>query len=162
MENILVVGTNTRPVACSLSKMGYNVYSVDHFGCLDIKPCVKEYSSFLSQKPFHSSGFLQGSFKPNNLEQMAKEFLDDVDHIICCSGVDPANFPKNKIIGNKDVSSVQNKYKFYKTLKKRFEGLFKLPETFMVKDFGEVQEILEDFPEKKFLLKPLGGSVVWV
>jgi len=158
MENILVVGTNNRPVACSLSKLGYNIYSVDHFGCLDIKPCVKEYNSFLSQKPFHSSGFLQESFKQNNLEQMAKEFLGEVDHIICCSGVDPAKFPKNKIIGNKDISSVHNKYKFYKTLKNRFEGLFKLPETFMVKDFGEVHEILEDFPEKNFLLKPLIGS----
>ncbi len=40
MENILVVGANTRPIACSLKNIGYNVYSVDYFGCQDIKQCV--------------------------------------------------------------------------------------------------------------------------
>ncbi len=57
MENILVVGANTRPVACSLKNIGYNIYSADYFGCLDLKTCVTEYKSFLSQKPFHSCGF---------------------------------------------------------------------------------------------------------
>jgi uncharacterized protein len=158
MENILVVGTNTRPVACSLSKLGYDVYSVDYFGCLDLKPCVNEYKSFLSQKPFHSSGFLSERFHPTILEQMASEYIEQVDHIICCSGVDPLKFPKNKIIGNNDVSSIQNKYKLYKTLKKRFEGLILLPETFIVKDVYEMNEISKSFPDKDFLIKPMEGS----
>ena len=158
MENILVVGTNTRPVACSLSKLGYEVYSVDYFGCLDIKPCVNEYKSFLSQKPFHSSGFLSERFHPTILEQMASEYIEQVDHIICCSGVDPLKFPKNKIIGNIDVSSVQNKYKLYKNLKKRFEDLILLPETFKVEDVYELNEISKTFPEKDFLIKPMEGS----
>ena len=120
MENILVVGTNTRPVACSLSKLGYNVYSVDYFGCLDIKQCVKDYISYTSQEPFHSSGFFSENFHHTILEEMANEFVELADHIICCSGADPVKFPKNKIIGNKDVSKIRNKYKLFKTLKKRF------------------------------------------
>ena len=60
MENILIVGANTRPIACSLKNIGYNIYSADYFGCLDLKQCVTNFKSVLSQKPFlHVEIFLK-------------------------------------------------------------------------------------------------------
>jgi len=56
MENMLVVGVNTRSVACSLKKLGYTVYSADYFGVMDLRPCVDRYKSILSQEPYQSCG----------------------------------------------------------------------------------------------------------
>ncbi|UTB33553.1 MAG: hypothetical protein NKF70_04770 [Methanobacterium sp. ERen5] len=57
MENILVVGASTRPVAASLNSAGFNVYSADYFGCEDLLPSVKEYRSILEYKPHESTDF---------------------------------------------------------------------------------------------------------
>jgi len=157
MENVLVVGANTRPVACSLNQAGLNVYSADYFGCEDIEPCVKECRSILKSKPCESTGFFSERFTQNRLNNIAAEFIDDVDHIICCSGADPKQFPKTKVLGNKDISNVENKYKLYKTLKKRFEGLIKVPETYFVDSLEDAHDIVMENPKKKFLIKPLQG-----
>jgi len=157
MENVLVVGANTRPVACSLNLAGFDVYSADYFGCEDITPCVKEYKSILKSKPYESTGFFSDGFTQNKLNEVAAEFIDDVDHIICCSGADPKQFPKAKVLGNRDISSIENKYTLYKTLTKRFDGLIKVPETYFVKSLEDVQEIVTEHPLKKFLIKPLQG-----
>ena len=157
MENILVIGVNTRPMACSLKNMGYNVYSVDYFGCQDINQCVTDKKSFLSQKPFNSCGYFSQQFDSQKLVNMAEEYIELVDFIVCCSGVSPLKFPKNKLIGNKDVIDIENKYKLYKRLSKKFEGIFELPETYMVTDLKEAIEI-DAASNKNFLLKPLVGS----
>jgi uncharacterized protein len=158
MEDILVVGANTRPLACSLKRLGYNIHSVDYFGSMDLKPCVTIYKSVLSQKPDESCGFFAQKFDPNFLVDIASELIDDVDSIICCSGSSPSNFPKHKILGNRDIESVENKYKLYKRLEKKFEGVFKLPETHLVSDLYDAHEIVDVSEGKKFLLKPLKGS----
>jgi uncharacterized protein len=158
MENILVVGANTRPIACSLNKIGYNVFSADYFGCKDIKPCVTDYKSFLSQNAYESSGYFSQKFKSEDLYKIADNFLDIADYVICCSGANPMKFPKKKVIGNWDVKSVVNKFKLYKTLKKKFDGIFKLPDTYLVKDLNNAHEIAQNNINKKFLLKPLEGS----
>jgi uncharacterized protein len=157
MENILVIGVNTRPMACSLKNMGYNVYSVDYFGCQDINQCVTDKKSFLSQKPFNSCGYFSQQFDSQKLVNMAEEYIEFVDFIVCCSGVSPLKFPKNKLIGNKDVTDIENKYKLYKRLSKKFEGIFELPETYLVNDLKEAIEI-DAASNKNFLLKPLVGS----
>ena len=41
-KSVLVVGFNTRPLAYSLNKAGYDVYAVDFFGDLDLYPSVKD------------------------------------------------------------------------------------------------------------------------
>jgi len=41
-KSVLVVGFNTRPLAYSLNKAGYDVYVVDFFGDLDLYPYVHE------------------------------------------------------------------------------------------------------------------------
>ncbi len=158
MEDILVVGANTRPVACSLKNLGYHVYSADYFGSMDLKPCVNIFKSVLLQKPHQSCGFFAQKFDPEVLVEIAADFIDTVDFIICCSGASPSKFPKHKIIGNRDTESVENKYKLYKKLEKKFEGVFKLPETHLVYDLHDALEIAEACDDKKFLLKPLEGS----
>lgn len=158
MENILVVGANTRPIACSLNKLGYGVYSADYFGCMDLEQCVKRYRSIISQLNGQSCGIFTKNFSSEALIGIAEEFYDLADKIIYNSGVNPSKLPKHKLIGNTDIEDVQNKYKLYKNLKKRFEGFFKLPDTYLVDDLKEANEIADTSPEKKFLLKPLEGS----
>jgi uncharacterized protein len=157
MENVLVIGANTRPMACSLKNMGYNVYSVDYFGCRDINKCVLNNKSFLSQKPFNSCGHFSQQFDSQKLVDMGEEYIELVDFIVCCSGVSPLKFPKRKLIGNRDVSDIENKYKLYKRLTKKFDGIFELPETYLVDDLQEAIEI-DSASNKNFLLKPLEGS----
>ena len=158
MENILVVGTNTRPIACSLKSIDYDVYSADYFGCKDLKACVKDSKSVLSQKPFHSCGFFSQKFDTEHLLKIAEDYVVQSDKIICCSGVSPQKFPKHKLIGNRDVYKVENKYKLYKQLKKSFEGIFQLPETYLVHDIQDAIEIADSSEADNFLLKPLEGS----
>ena len=158
MENILIVGANTRPIACSLKNIGYNIYSADYFGCLDLKPCVADFRSFLTQKPFLSSGFFSQKFDSELLLEMAKEFVNRADFILYNSGTAPMKFPKKKLIGNRDVNNVENKYKLHKHLSKRFEGIFKLPETYLVNDLQEALEIADASIVEKFIIKPLEGS----
>lgn len=158
MENILVVGANTRPIACSLNKLGYNIYSADYFGCCDLKPYVKDYKSFLSQKPYESCGYFSQRFDGDVIYEMAKDFLGTVDSVICCSGADPHDYPKHKLIGNSDVDAVENKYKLYKKLKNKFDDILKLPETFLVHDIFDAHDIADSSDSEKFLLKPVKGS----
>ncbi len=154
MENVLVVGVNTRSVACSLKKLGYNIYSADYFGTCDLQDCVSEYKSILKQKAYQSCGYLSENFNTGCLDELAKDFVDSADFIVCLAGASPENYPKKKIIGNKNVEDVKNKYKLYKRLKNDF----KLPKTFYVSDMVEACEIIDNYPDKRFILKPIQGS----
>ena len=154
MENVLVVGANTRPVACSLKKLGYNVYSADYFCTEDLKQCTDDLECVLSQIPYASCGRFSLNFDADYLAELGTLFVDMADFIICCSGSSPQNFPLNKIRGNKDTENIENKYKLYKKLKNRF----KIPETHLISGKDEVQEIVENFKDKNFILKPIRGS----
>jgi predicted ATP-grasp superfamily ATP-dependent carboligase len=154
MENILVVGVNTRSVASSLKKLGYNIYSADYFGTCDLQECVNEYKSILKQKTYQSCGYFTENFNSGCLDELAKDFVDSSDYVICLAGAFPENYPKKKIIGNKTVEDIENKYKLYKRLKNEFN----LPKTFYVSDMGEACEIINNYPDKKFILKPINGS----
>ena len=154
MENILVVGVNTRSVASSLKKLGYNIYSADYFGTCDLQECVHNYKSILQQKAYQSCGHFIENFNSGCLDELAEEFVDYSDYIICLAGSSPKKYPKKKIIGNKNVEDVENKYKLYKRLKNEF----KLPMTFFVSDMIEACEIIDNYPDKRFILKPIVGS----
>lgn len=149
-----MAGINTRSMACSLKKLGYNIYSADYFGVMDIKPCVNQYKSILTQKPYQSCGNFTEKFKSGDIEDLTTEFIPDVDSIICLAGVSIGNFPSNKIVGNKSFEEVDDKYLLYKKL----EDKFNFPLTFMVSDVGEAGEIASNYPGKDFLIKPVHGS----
>ncbi len=154
MKNILVVGTNTRPVACSAKKMGHKVYSVDYFCTSDLVKCSDYLRCILSQLPFETCGNYADKYDQKMLQKYADEIVDDVDYILCSSGAVPENFPKSKIIGNKKIMHIENKYNLYKLLKRKF----KVPETFLVSSYQEAMEIAKSFPDKKFLIKPIIGA----
>jgi predicted ATP-grasp superfamily ATP-dependent carboligase len=158
MENILVIGANTRPIVCSLKNIGYNVSSADYFGCFDLKKCVTNFKSILSQKPYSTCGNFSKKFDPEVILNMASEMVDDADFIIYNSGISPSALPKRKLIGNRDINNVENKYKLYKHLKKSLGSGFKLPETYLVTDLEDALEIVDASESEKFLLKPLEGS----
>ena len=84
--------------------------------------------------------------------------IDDVDYIIYNSGISPSKLPKRKLIGNRDITKIENKYKLYKQLEKGFNDVFKLPETYLVNNLEDALEIADANESKKFLLKPLEGS----
>jgi uncharacterized protein len=154
MENVLVVGANTRPVACSLKKLGYNVYSADYFCTEDLKPCTDSLKCVLSQIPYSSCGRFSLNFDEEYLAELATILVNEVDFIICCSGSSPQNFPLHKIRGNKDTENIENKYKLFKKLKNRF----KIPETYLISGKDEIEEIVKNFKDKSFVLKPIRGT----
>lgn len=154
MENILVVGANTRAVACSLKKLGYTVYSADYFGVMDLRPCADIVKSVLDQKPAKSCGKFAERFDSHVVEEMALKMVNDVDGIICCAGVTPDKFPPHKIIGNRDVKIAGDKYNFFKKL----NSYFNIPYTFLLDDIHEAREIVRNSPKKQFILKPRFGS----
>lgn len=154
MENILVVGANTRSVVSSLKELNYNIYSVDYFGTRDLRANVNKYKSVLAQEAYESCGYFTENFNPDYIVELSKDFMDVADHIICLAGVNPENYPKKKLIGNKTVKDVEDKYKLYRTLKDEFN----LPLTYNISDVNEAIEITDNYPSKKFILKPIKGS----
>lgn len=153
MKNILVVGTNSRPVACSAKKMGKTIYSVDYFCTSDLVKCSDYLRCILNQIPYESCGCYIESFDPKLLEEYANEVVDDVDCILCSAGATPDKFPESKVMGNKKIAHVENKYNMYNLLKDKFN----VPETFLVSSYEEAAEIVEK-KAKKFLLKPIVGA----
>lgn len=154
MENVLVVGTNTRPVACSAKKMGHTVYSVDYFCTSDLVKCSDYLRCILTQLPYESCGNYADKYDQSLLQKYADEVVDDVDHILCTSGATPEKFPKHKVVGNKKIMHVENKYNMYKLLKNKFQ----VPETFLVSSYGEAAEIANSYENKNFIVKPIIGA----
>lgn len=154
MKNILVVGTNTRPVACSAKKMGHTVYSVDYFCTSDLVKCSDYLRCMLTQLPYETCGNYADKYDPNLLQRYADEVVDEVDYVLCSSGAVPENFPKSKVIGNKKIMHVENKYNLYKLLKNKFL----VPETFLVSSYGEAAEIADSYDDKRFIVKPVIGA----
>lgn len=152
METILVAGVNTRTVACSLKKLGYNVYSADYFGVIDLENCTDLSLSLLKQRVGFSCGYFQEDFNPLDLRKKALSLMDGADRVICLSGCSPSDFPVDKVWGN--ISPWDDKGLLYQALKDDF----RLPLTYMPGSLEEAREITEHYPDKKFILKPKCGA----
>jgi predicted ATP-grasp superfamily ATP-dependent carboligase len=152
METILVAGVNTRAVACSLKKLGYNVCSVDYFGVTDLENCVDFSHSLMEQKAGVSCGHFQEDFDPLDLKKEALSLIDEVDRVICLSGSSPSDFPVHKICGN--LSPWDDKALLYQALRDDF----RLPLTYIPGSLEEAREVMLQYPDKKFIIKPKSGA----
>ena len=100
IESVLVAGFNTRPLAYSLYKAGYEVYAVDFFGDIDLYPCVKDYL-ILTKKLSANYEIIKNNYSeylPNLiLELLAKH--PEINYLIIGSGLDD-NFKERELVLN--------------------------------------------------------------
>ena len=156
MKKLLLIGINTRSMLNSALKLNYELYSTSYFSTSDT-PQIKNQKIILEEKDNESSGIFEDNFNSSYILETSKDFIDEADYIIPISGISPGEFSKKdqkKILGNKDVSQIENKFKFYEKIKDEFT----VPETFLIKDVDEAIEISENKPEVKYIIKPVKGS----
>jgi hypothetical protein len=156
MKKLLLIGINTRSMLNSALKLNYEIYSTSYFSTSDM-PTIKNQKIILNEKYDESCGLFEDNFNSENILEISKDYIDEVDYIIPISGVSPSDFKKKdqkKILGTTDVENIENKYKFYKKIK----NSILTPETFKIKDIADAFEINKNYPETKFILKPLKGS----
>ena len=165
MENLLIMGIDTRPMVNSALKLDYRTFSISYFKTVDFKMPYME-KHVLDQESVISCGRFEENYSPEKLLELSKDFLfqnydeDKIDKIVLTTGINTKNFSgefKNfrKIVrGNKNTESVDDKFKFYNKLKNKFN----VPLTFQPSDIGELNEILQQYPNNQFILKPLQGS----
>ena len=135
MEKLLLIGINTRSMLKSALKLDYEVFSTSYFSTSDT-PAIKNQKIILEEKDNESSGVFEDNFDGASILDISRDYIDEVDYIIPISGISPNDFTKKdreKILGNKNTSNIENKFKFYKKIKDEF----KVPETFLIKDVDE-------------------------
>ena len=165
MENLLLMGIDTRPMVNSAIKLDYKTFSISYFKTVDFKVPYRE-KHVLDQESVISCGRFEENYSPEKLLELSKDFLfqnhdgDEIDKIVLTTGINAQNFSGEfkkfrKIIhGNKNTECVENKFKFYNKLKNKFN----VPLTFQPSDVGELNEILQQYANNQFILKPLQGS----
>ena len=165
MENLLLMGIDTRAMVNSALKLDYKTFSISYFKTVDFKVPYAE-KHVLDQESVISCGRFEENYSPEKLLELSKDFLfqnhdeDEIDKIVLTTGINTKNFSGEfkkfrKIVrGNKNTESVENKFKFYNKLKNKFN----VPLTFQPSDVGELNEILQQYSDNQFILKPLQGS----
>lgn len=159
MDKLLIMGINTRSIVNSAKKLDFEIYNISYFQTADF-PQIENSISILNEKENDSTGFFENQYDPKRLLEKGEDFLEIVDYIILSSGITINDFKGkhrkyiSKIIANKNISSVENKYKFYKKIKNKYLT----PETFLINDIHESIEIVENNPSKKYIIKPISGS----
>lgn len=156
MEKLLLIGINTRSMIESGLKLNYTIYSTSYFSTSDV-PLIKNQKIILDESINPDCGVFEDKFSSENILNVSKDYLDEVDYIIPISGISPNDFEKKhqkKILGNKDISKVEDKYRFYKEIRNEFLT----PETFYVNDVDEAIEIQKNNPKVQYIVKPLKGS----
>ena len=156
MEKVLLIGIDTRSMLNSALKLDYDIFSTSYFSTSDT-PTIKNQKIILNESDGESCGIFEDNFKSSDIIEMSRDFIDEVDYIIPISGVSPDDFSKKdqkKILGNRDVGEVENKFRFFKKIRNEFLT----PMTFSVSDVDEAHEISNNYPDKQFILKPLQGS----
>ena len=156
MKKLLLIGIDTRSMLNSALKLDYNIYSASYFSTSDT-PIIKNQKIVLNEKDGESCGSFEDQFSSQNILEISKDYLDEVDYIIPISGVSPSEFPnkyKRKILGNKDIGNIENKFEFFKEIKDEFLT----PMTFRLTDMDEAFEINKLYDDVQFILKPVQGS----
>lgn len=164
MENLLIMGINTRPMVNSALKLDYNTFSVSYFKTFDfINPFAEKHilhQEFINSDDSFNCGSFEDNYSPSKLLNLSEEYFDSIDKIIFSTGISADDFIgkfskfKNKIKGNLKTDSVNDKFKFYNKLKNKFN----VPFTFIPSDIYEAYDILKQYPNSSFILKPIKGS----
>ena len=166
MENLLIMGIDTRPMVNSALQLDYKTFSISYFKTVDFKMPYYE-KHVLDQESVISCGRFEDNYSPDKLLDLFEETIietdnenDEIDKIVLTTGLNTNNFSGKfkkyrKIVrGNKNSECVENKFKFYNKLKNKFN----VPLTFQPLDVDELNEILQQYPNNPFILKPLQGS----
>ncbi len=156
MKKLLLIGIDTRSMLNSALKLDYEIYSASYFSTQDT-PTIENQKIILKESYDESCGEFENQFDSLQLLEVSSDYIDEVDYIIPISGISPTDFSKKdrkKILGNKEIGNIENKFKFFKEIKNKFLT----PMTFSVSDAYEVSEIRESYPDTQFILKPLQGS----
>ena len=165
MENLLLMGIDTRPMVNSALKLDYKTFSISYFKTVDFKMPYME-KHVLDQESVISCGRFEENYSPDKLLELSKDFLfqndreNEIDKIVLTTGINAKNFSgefkkfRKISYGNKNTECVENKFKFYNKLKNKFN----VPLTFQPSDVGELNEILQQYANNQFILKPLQGS----
>ena len=165
MENLLLMGIDTRPMVNSALKLDYKTFSISYFKTVDFKVPYAE-KHVLDQESVISCGRFEENYSPEKLLELSKDFLlqnndeNEIDKIVLTTGINAKNFSGEfkkfrKIVrSNKNTECVENKFKFYNKLKNKFN----VPLTFQPSDVWELNEILQQYTNNQFILKPIQGS----
>ncbi|GBF36894.1 ATP-grasp domain-containing protein [Methanofervidicoccus abyssi] len=149
---ILVVGVNTRPVANSAKRLGYEVYSVSYYNPVDLKADVKEY--FINDM---CHGCFSENYDSKKLIDCAEKYIDEVDYIFICSGVfeyENSKTPNWNVLGNspKKIKKLSNKY----FVTKKLENLgCPVPTTYIIYNSQQLEKLLYEY--NKVVVKPIYG-----
>ena len=160
MENLLIMGIDTRPMVNSALKLDYKTISISYFKDLDFPDPFAERHVFNPEQD-NSYGSFEEAHSPQDLLDLLNEFdIDLIDKIVLTTGISADDFRnefsklKKRIRGNLNSSDVNDKFKFYEKSKHKFN----VPLTFRVGDVDELKEIIKQYDNNSFILKPLNGS----
>ncbi len=163
MENLLIMGIDTRPMVNSALNLDYKTFSVSYFKTIDFKIPYRE-KHVLDQESVISCGRFEENYSPMKLLQLFDEMTiennNEIDKIVLTTGINANDFCgkfkkyKKIICGNKKTEKVDNKFKFFNSIKNKFD----VPLTFQPSDVDELNEILQQHSNNQFILKPLQGS----
>ena len=156
MKKLLLIGIDTRSMLNSALKLDYELFSTSYFSTSDT-PTIKNQKIIINEKDGESCGVFEDQFSSENILEISRDYIDEVDYIIPISGVSPSDFSKHdqkKILGTTEVTDIENKFNFFK----RIENKFLTPMTFRLTDMDEAFEISENHKDIRFILKPLKGS----
>ena len=166
-ESVLVAGFNTRPLVYSLNRAGYEVYTVDFFGDLDLYPYVKD-CLILTKKLSVNYDIIKNNYS-EYLPILILELLDkypEIKYLIIGSGLDDAiedralileeiNQKKYKILNlNNELEAIKKCRDTNFILNFLMKGGFDVPRTF---SFDEVKSKDSEL-EYPFILKKGSGS----
>ncbi len=160
MENLLIMGIDTRPMVNSALKLDYKTISISYFKDLDFPEPFAERHIFNPEQD-NSYGSFEEAYSPQDLLNLLNEFnIDLIDKIVLTTGISADDFRnefsklKKRIRGNLNSSDVNDKFKFYEKTRNKFN----VPLTFKVSDVDELKEIIKQYDNNSFILKPLNGS----
>ncbi len=166
-KSVLVVGFNTRPIAYSLKKAGYEVYAVDFFGDIDLFPNVND--SLIIMRELHSNYNLIRDKYNVFLAKFTIDMLkkhSEIENLIIGSGMDDAYEEREKIleaINNYQykINNLNNSIEVIKKardIKYSYDFLiskgYKVPLTISYEDFKAI-DVKARFP---FVMKKKSGA----